>query len=156
MWRAVSRRRPLVAVAAAIVALAVVSGVAYAVLDARRTPDVDCGSFRFDSALWKKWQSDPSTLGFGPRAPEGERFSPKQRAGYGVAKCGVLEGKTRRQVRALLSIPQGAHVEDDSLSYILGPARGLLGRNPHVDEYLVVWFGRGDRVAKVTLHTIRK
>lgn len=148
------RRRTPVALAGAVL-LAVVAVAAYLVLDAQRTPDVDCSSFRFDSVQFKRWQADPDTGPYGPPHEAGSRFTTTQVAAHGLVKCGTLAGSDKREVRALIGLPDGNAVGDDSWSYAVGPGQGLFGKVASAEESLVVRFDREGAVVEAEVRTRR-
>jgi hypothetical protein len=138
----------------ALVAAATVA--AYLVLNAQRTPDVDCATFRFDSSRWKAWQTDADAGPYGPEHRPGSRFSAAQVAAHGLVECGELGGLTRRDVAARLGVPDGHAPGDRAWEYAVGPAQGLLGESTSAEESLVVRFDDSDRIVEREVRTRRK
>lgn len=146
------RRTPVVL--GGVVLLAVVALLGYLVLDAQRTPDIDCASFRFDSEQFKRWQGDPDEGPYGP-AHKGTRFTTTQVAAHGLVKCGTLAGSDKREVRALIGLPDGNVFGDDSWSYAVGPGQGLFGKAASSEESLIVRFDREGAVVQTAVRTRR-
>lgn len=147
------RRRAAVALMATLVAA---TAAAYVVLDDRRTPDVDCATFRFDSARWKEWQTGSDYSPYGPDHRGGSRFTSAQVAAHGLVECGGLDGLTRRDVAARLGVPSGHAPDDEIWEYAVGPGQGLLGDTTASEESLVVRFDARDRVVEDEVRTRRK
>ncbi|HTE60956.1 MAG TPA: hypothetical protein VK631_11440 [Solirubrobacteraceae bacterium] len=113
---------------------------AYAVLDARRTPGIDCGRFRFDSSEWKRGRQHPVVGPYGPSAPGNDRFTRNQVAAHGLVKCGLLEGKTKRDVNTLLGRWDGEAYDEQYWSYAVGRGHDLLGASSHTEQSLYMEF----------------
>lgn len=147
------RRGVPVALGVLVVLVAAGTVTAYLVLDARRTPDVDCAAFRFDRNGWKTWQAGAGADPYGPAHRPGSRFTAAQVAAHGLVKCGMLAGSDKRELRALLGVPDGHRFADDSWWYAIGPGRGLLGEASGVEESLSVRFDARGRLAEAKLYT---
>ena len=147
------RRGVLVALGVLVTLVVAGTVTAYLVLDAQRTPDVDCATFRFDSKGWKIWQAGAGADPYGPAHRPGSRFTAAQVSAHGLVKCGKLAGSDKRELRALLGVPDGHRFADDSWSYALGPGRGLLGESSGVEESLSVRFDARGRLIVAELRT---
>ena len=147
------RRRAPVAIGLLVALVAAATVAAYLVLDAQRTPDVDCATFRFDSERWKAWQGPSETAPYGPEHRPGSRFTAAQAAAHGLLKCGMLAGLDKREVRALLGMPEGHPFADDWWLYAIGPGQGLLGENSGTEESLALRFDGRGRLVKAELRT---
>jgi hypothetical protein len=154
--RRVVTRRAAVALGLLVALVAAATVAAYLVLDAQRTPEVDCATFRFDSNRWKAWQTDAFTGPYGPEHRPGSRFSAAQVAAHGLVECGELGGLTRRDVAARLGVPDGHAPGDRAWEYAVGPGQGLLGKGTSAEESLVVRFADSDRIVEGEVRTRRK
>lgn len=101
--------------------------------------DIDCSTFRFDSAAWKHPDATK-------RRAEGE-LSVQQKLADGLIACDLLQDKAGREVRRLLGRPAGQTRSRGEWRYYIGPERGIAGIDT---EVLTVFFRRG-RVAKASL-----
>jgi hypothetical protein len=150
------RRRAPVALGLLLALVAAATVAAYLVLDAQRTPDVDCATFRFDSERWRAWQTGADTGPYGPDHRPGSRFSAAQVAAHGLVECGELDGLTRHDIAARLGVPDGHAPGDKVWEYAVGPGQGLLGASSSAEELLVVRFDDSDRIVEGEVRTRRK
>lgn len=110
--------------------------------DGNDTPEAskktDCSTFRFSPAAWKQ------TTKISPTKRE---LSERRRLASGVVDCGLLNDRSKRQVRRALGPPDGGDRQLDTWEFYVGPERG-----PFVldDELITIEFAKG-RVVRVSL-----
>ena len=70
--------------------------------------DAACSEFRFDRAAWREG------------LVRGPRDNPRLPIARDLLRCDVLEGKTRRELRALLGKPGASQSTPRSYAYVVG------------------------------------
>lgn len=101
----------------------------------------DCATYKFPT---REWLSAGKQI---ERRDDEDAVKVRRQAADNLVRCRLLQGKTKRQVRAILGGPSITSREEHSWSYLVGPERGFISLD---DENLTVFF-RGDRVAKVVV-----
>jgi hypothetical protein len=133
--------RPMIA-SFAVTALALV-GLAGALLALSASASEDCDDFRFDSAKWKKVDSDIEKA-------DSDR-TVRQKLADNLVRCRTLIGKSRTAVRQLLGPGDEGPVDGggSSMDYGTGPQRSRFSLDA---EYLIVELDRRGVVKHVFLN----